>query len=139
MELILWRHAEAEEGSPDDARALTKKGQKQARKMADWLNHQLPERCKIVVSPATRTRQTADALGRKYKIHPLLAPGASAQDLLDAANWPNGKEPVLIVGHQPTLGRLMALLMSGQEQDWDLRKAGACQIKAIMTPDLIVK
>ena len=37
MDLILWRHAEAEAGEPDDGRALTSKGHKQAEKMAAWL------------------------------------------------------------------------------------------------------
>ena len=59
MELILWRHAEAEMGEPDEGRALTAKGHKQAWKMAEWLDHNLPNSCKILVSPATRTVQTA--------------------------------------------------------------------------------
>jgi phosphohistidine phosphatase len=152
MDLILWRHAEAEEGSPDLQRALTPKGQKQARKMAEWLDTQLPEGCKILVSPSLRTLQTVEPLGRKYKVVPQLAPGASAQDVLRAANWPQSKETVMIVGHQPTLGQVAALLICGQEQEWEMKKAGAWWIvqreaqdpdsvylKAVMTPELIVK
>ena len=37
MDLILWRHAEAEVGSDDLARRLTVRGAKQARQMAAWL------------------------------------------------------------------------------------------------------
>jgi len=152
MDLILWRHAEAEPGEPDLERALTPKGIKQARRMADWLTSQLPDSCKILVSPARRTLQTAEPLGRKFKIHNDLAPGAEAEDVLKVANWPAGKESVLIVGHQPTLGQVAALLLTGEEQDWDMRKAGAwwfaqrepgdpfsVYLKAVMSHDLVVK
>lgn len=155
MDLILWRHAEAEAGGPDlpdMERALTGKGQKQARRMGHWLNSQLPENCRILVSPAVRTLQTVEALGRKFKTHPDLAPDADADDILRAANWPAGKEAVLIVGHQPTLGQVAALLMTGEVQDWEMRKAAAwwfvqrepgdpasLYLKAVMSSDLVVK
>lgn len=155
MDLILWRHAEAfdaEPGEDDMERALTSKGQKQARRMAEWLTSQLPEGCKILVSPARRTIQTVEPLKRKYKIVNELAPGADAEDVLQAANWPNAKEPVLVVGHQPTLGQVAAVLLSGQPQDWEMKKANAwwlvqrdpgdvfsLYLKAVMAPDLIVK
>lgn len=152
MDLILWRHAEAEQGTPDLERALTAKGQKQARRMGEWLNAQLPDNCRILVSPAVRTLQTAEALGRKFKLMPELAPGAEAQDILAAANWPGNKETVLVVGHQPTLGQAAALLLTGEVQDWEMRKASAwwfsqrepgdalsVYLKAVMAHDLVVK
>ncbi len=73
MDLVLWRHAEAQElveGGDDLARILTSRGEKQAARMASWLDRQLPESTRILVSPARRTEQTAIALGRKYKILP---------------------------------------------------------------------
>lgn len=155
MDLILWRHAEAEDPEPgmsDLERALTGKGQKQARRMGQWLDAQLPDSCKVLVSPAIRTLQTADALGRKYRIHNDLAPGADPTDILKAANWPANKDTVLIVGHQPTLGQVAALLMTGEDMDWEMRKASAwwfCQrdagdpaslyLKAVMAADLVMK
>lgn len=152
MELILWRHAEAEVGEPDLGRALTTKGHKQAWKMADWLDHNLPNSCKIISSPATRTVQTTEALGRKFKTHPDLAPDCSAEQLLAVANWPFNREPVLIIGHQPTLGQVAALLIAGQMQEWSVRKGNVWWIaqrergdittnylKAIMSPELIAK
>jgi phosphohistidine phosphatase len=151
MDLILWRHAEAEEGSedtPDAARALTAKGRKQAMKMAGWLDHNLPSGCRILCSPARRTVQTADALGRKYRIHADLSIDGNAQRILALANWPAGREPVLLVGHQPVLGQLAALLVHGVEADWILRKGavwwiaqrerdGQTQVyvKAVMSPE----
>lgn len=152
MELILWRHAEAEMGEPDLERALTGKGHKQALKMGAWLDRNLPHSCRILASPSKRTVQTAQALGRKFKILPELSPDAEPGALLAAANWPDSRETVLIVGHQPTLGRVAALLLSGIEQDWSIRKATAWWIvqrergdnatnylKAIMPPELATK
>jgi phosphohistidine phosphatase len=131
MELILWRHAEAEAGDPgqpDVERALTSKGHKQAAKMAEWLDRHLPVSCKILASPAVRTVQTVEALDRKYKTHPGLAPDLPAEKILAAVHWPDNREPVLVVGHQPTLGRLASLLIAGTEQDWTLRKGAVCWI-----------
>lgn len=125
MDLILWRHAEAEllrEGSTDLARCLTAKGERQAQRMAQWLNHRLAATTRVLVSPAERTRATAVKLGRELRILPALAPDASAQDLLAAARWPRSAEPVLLVGHQPSLGLLASLLMTQTEQPWAIKK-----------------
>jgi phosphohistidine phosphatase len=128
MELILWRHAEAEPGEPDSERILTPKGQKQAKKMADWLDRHLPDHCRILVSPTMRTLQTADALGRSYHTAAALAPDATAERILSAVNWPDSRKPVLVVGHQPSLGQLAALLLAGTQQDWTIRKANVLWI-----------
>ncbi|MBS1187659.1 MAG: phosphohistidine phosphatase [Burkholderiaceae bacterium] len=150
MELILWRHAEAFQGTPDLTRALNGKGRKQASKIADWLDANLPDSCRILVSPATRCVQTAEALGRKFRIHPELATDSTPEKILQAANWPNSREPVLIVGHQPTLGQVAALLISGSAQDWRIRRGNVWWIsqrerdgevsnylRAAMTPELL--
>jgi phosphohistidine phosphatase len=152
MDLILWRHAEAEMGDPDQTRALTVKGQKQAARMAEWLDRSLPNSCKIMVSPSKRTVQTAEALGRKFKIVPELAPDSGPEKLLAAAHWPDSREPVLIIGHQPALGQAASMLITGVQQEWTIRKANiwwitqrergevsGSFIKAVMTPDLVVK
>lgn len=155
MELILWRHAEAEAGSPgqpDETRALTAKGRRQAEKMAEWLDRILPDTCKILASPAVRTVQTVEALGRKFKTHEALATGSNAGAILQAVRWPDSREPVLIVGHQPTLGHLASLLIFGEERDWTIRKGSICWIvrkaddesegnylKAVLGPELTGK
>lgn len=123
MDLILWRHADAEPGEPDLGRRLTAKGVRQAERMAAWLDGHLPERCRILVSPAERAQQTAGALGRKFRIVPELAPGAAAASVIAAAGWPDAREAALIVGHQPTLGETAALLLSGSDSPWGMRKA----------------
>ena len=114
MDLILWRHAEAQDpldGQEDMSRALTGRGEKQAARMAHWLDRQLPEGARILVSPARRCEQTARALERKYKTRPELAVGGTVDQLLEAAQWPQGKATVLIVGHQPVLGQAIARLL----------------------------
>ena len=114
MDLVLWRHAEAQDpldGQEDMSRALTGRGEKQAGRMAHWLDRQLPEGTRVLVSPARRCEQTAQALGRKFKTRPELAIGGTVEQLLEAAQWPQGKAAVLIVGHQPVLGQAIARLL----------------------------
>ncbi|MDB5860747.1 MAG: phosphohistidine phosphatase SixA [Ramlibacter sp.] len=114
MDLIFWRHAEAEderEGLPDLERELTARGAKQAARIAAWLDRQLPASTRILCSPALRCEQTVLALGRKYELREDLQPGAIPAALLDAAQWPVAKQPVLIVGHQPVLGEALAQLL----------------------------
>lgn len=129
VDLILWRHAEARDacdGEADHDRPLTARGAKQAEKAGAWLNRYLPETTRVLVSPARRTRQTAQALGRKMRIVDALAVGAAPHQVLDAARWPDRREPVLLVGHQPTLGWLAAYLMAGaaamDAPAWTVRK-----------------
>jgi len=129
MDLILWRHCEAEPGEPDMGRRLTSKGQKQAERMAVWLDAHLPDTCRVLVSPADRAQQTAAALPRKSKTVPELSPGASVAAVLAAANWPDSREPVLIVGHQPTLGLAASLALTGAAQAWSIKKAGVWWIR----------
>ena len=54
MDLLLWRHAEAEDGFPDEARKLTPRGEQQAKQMAKWINKHAPKELRIIASPALR-------------------------------------------------------------------------------------
>ncbi len=121
MDLILWRHAEAEEGEDDLTRPLTARGEKQAARMAAWLDRNLPDGLRVLSSPAIRAEQTARALGRKYKLRAELMPDGSAQDLLEMVQWPNARGAVLVVGHQPVLGQTVAQLLE--------MKSGACSLR----------
>ena len=128
MDLLLWRHAEAEEvpaeaqSGNDLERSLTPRGEKQAARMAAWLDRQLPERARILVRPARRCEQTALALGRKYKIRAELGPDAPPSQLLELVQWPVNKLPILVIGHQPTLGQVIAQLLGLQESDCAVKK-----------------
>jgi len=123
MDLILWRHAEAEDGSPDNARVLTSKGQKQAAKTAAFLKPRLPDKLRVLVSPASRTIQTASALTEHFTLAPTIAPGASAQAVLQAARWPDEGGAVLIVGHQPTLGEVAAQVLGCDSGSFSVKKS----------------
>jgi len=120
--MILWRHAEAADGAPDHARKLTAKGVKQAEKIAAFLHRHLPDGARILVSPAARTQQTAAALTNRFTLAPAIAPGASAQAVLQAAHWPDAGGTVLVVGHQPTLGEVAAQLLGCNDYALNIRK-----------------
>ena len=125
MDLVLWRHAEAQEwieGCDDMARTLTSRGEKQATRIANWLDRQLPEGTRILVSPSRRTEQTVKALGRKFKIRPELAPGGSVVQLLELVQWPAAKGCVLVVGHQPTLGQTIAQVLGLSTTECPVKK-----------------
>ena len=132
MDLILWRHAEAEvapEGGDDLSRALTKKGERQAVRMASWLDRHLPESARVLVSPSVRTQQTVAPLGRKFKLRDELVPETSLEDVLALLKWdpetgPQLKGSVLLVGHQPYLGQLVAKLLGMNEEICSVRKGG---------------
>jgi phosphohistidine phosphatase len=148
-QLILWRHAEAEDGAPDLKRQLTTRGHAQARRMAAWLRSRLPEGARIVCSPAVRTLETARALTDDFETLAELGPGHGAADLLAAIGWPHRAGAVVVVGHQPTLGYVASLLVAGTESDWSIKKgavwwiAGRARgdesdnvVRAVMSPDL---
>lgn len=153
MDLILWRHAEAEDGVagvPDSKRRLTARGEKQAHDMAKWLKAHLPKKIKILVSPAVRTQQTAHALALPFEVEPKIAVGADTADLIAAAGWPTHSGAMLLVGHQPSLGRLAALLLAGAEADWSIKKGGVwwftrrtregrdqTVLRAVMNPEML--
>lgn len=148
MDLILWRHAEAEDGFPDLARALTAKGHKQAERMGAWLREHLPDGARVLVSPAARAQQTAAALTHAYQTVDDIAPGAPHTAVLEAAGWPDAEGAVVVVGHQPTLGQVVAFLLSGQPAEWDMKKgavfwlahrrgAPSAVLRAAMSPKLL--
>ncbi len=145
MDLILWRHAEAEEGGADLERQLTAKGRKQAERVAQWLLQRLSGKFSVISSPAARAQQTAEALQANFKTVKALAPGAQVKDMLQAANWPDHKGAVVLVGHQPDFGRAVAYLVAGQEAEWRIKKGGfwwvsnknELIVRAVVSPDLL--
>jgi phosphohistidine phosphatase len=125
MDLILWRHADAQDpddGMADTDRPLTPKGLRQAQRMAQWLNANIPETTRVLVSPSLRTQQTVAPLDRKFRTLPALGPQAGVDAVLVAARWPDARGPVLVVGHQPTLGMVASYLLTGTAMPWTVRK-----------------
>lgn len=150
MDLILWRHAEAEEGSDDMQRALTRRGQKQASAMATWLRKQLPDDFSLLASEALRSQQTAALFAKSYEVVPALNPDASVEQVLSAIDWPRSGKTIVLVGHQPYIGRLAATLMSEQPLLWSVKKGAIwwlshrerhgieqIRLKAMMTPSML--
>lgn len=150
MDLILWRHAEAEDGAPDAKRKLTARGRKQAKQVARWLKQRLPAEARILVSPAVRAVQTAAALEQPCEEIAKLGIGASASSLLGTVAWPRAGGTVVVVGHQPTLGRVAAQLLTGDPADWSVRKGALwwftyrvrngspeTVLRAVIAPDLV--
>ena len=151
MELILWRHADAEDAGPrgDASRRLTKKGRKQAERMAKWLGPRLEGEWRIVVSPAERALETVEPLGREVEVRDSVSTAASARDVLREAGWPGGGN-VVVVGHQPTLGEVAATLLGGAAGEVAVRKGAVLWfasraragheetvLKAVIDPDML--
>jgi phosphohistidine phosphatase len=150
MDLILWRNGEAEEHEDDLRRRLSTKGRKQVARAAEWLLLRLPARFTLIASPALRAHQTAQALGTPIKVEQSLAPGAAPQAIIAAAGWPEAKGAVVVVAHQPDLGRALAQLVAGGQNPWSIKKGafwwisnrvrdGDAQVvvRAVVSPDLL--
>ena len=148
MELILWRHADAENGMPDDERRLTAKGTKQAERMAAWLKERLPKDAVILASPARRAQETARALKKKFETSVEIGAAATTQSILTVAGWPRGDAVVVVVGHQPTLGQVAALLLTGKPAGWSIKKGAIwwlerrsrdneTLVRAVIAPDML--
>jgi phosphohistidine phosphatase len=150
MELILWRHADAEDaapGKPDAARALSAQGEKQAQRMAAWLGKRLSGEVLILVSPAARAQQTARSLAKCFETSHEVGTAAEPESVLKAAGWPDGAGTVVVVGHQPTLGQAAALALTGRPADWNVKKGaiwwlesrghGKARVRAVIEPGLL--
>jgi phosphohistidine phosphatase len=149
VDLIVWRHAEAEDGVPDLERRLTAKGRKQAERVAQWLLQRLPARFAVIASPAARAQQTAEALGVPVKTDRSLTPGATPATIVKACGWPGYKGAAVVIGHQPDLGHALAELL-GAQTGLSIKKGGLWWIsnrvrdekdqvvvRAVVSPDLL--
>ena len=114
MRLFLVRHAEAAPGDPDDLRPLTPAGRDAARDLGARLAVEHPE--VVITSPLLRARETAAAIaeasGLEAEADERLAPGATADDVRNAATGRG--ETVVAVGHQPDCSEIM-LALTGRE------------------------
>ncbi|MBN3859027.1 MAG: histidine phosphatase family protein [Neisseriaceae bacterium] len=159
MELLLWRHAEAEDNPDDMKRHLTKKGLQQAEKMVKWITKHFPNEHTVWVSEAIRTQETANFLKHKPAIKPHLNPSSSAAIILNDILNNIFSENLIIVGHQPWIGDLTAHLIYNTHYNsyanrplyWSFKKASIwwleikqddehafyTKVKANLSPDLL--
>ena len=115
--LYILRHAKAEPGGDDHARALTVRGVADAEAMARYLRKSGPRLSRVLVSTSARTVQTADLVLRELgKAAPkpdcqgalYLAPAAKILAMLKAL--PAKADEVMVIGHNPGLEELAAML-----------------------------
>jgi phosphohistidine phosphatase len=127
MRLILVRHAHSDPGEPDELRPLSQRGHDEARALAERLTPVGPDA--VVTSPLLRARETAAAIakaaGIELRVDDRLAPGASAEDLLEAAGEGREDAVVVAVGHQPDCSEIAFALGAG---DVDFPPAGFTEI-----------
>ena len=141
--LYLVRHAVAEERGPawpDDAlRPLTDDGAKRWRRQAAGLARLDARPDVILTSPFTRARQTADLLAAAYAKKPkvlelpALQPGGKPRDVLRALEPEARRASMALVGHEPGLGELAALLV-GFRTPPEFRKGGVARIDVAILP-----
>ncbi len=134
-ELILLRHAHAEaaaNGQDDVDRPLSRQGQAEAEAAGQWLkaNHYLPDR--VVCSSARRARETLEqvlsVIGYIEQKQEPRVYEATPGDLMAVADEQKDLSRVLIVGHNPGLEQLVALISSGQSGDFRGMPAGAIAV-----------
>jgi phosphohistidine phosphatase len=117
VRLYLVRHAHAAPGEPDELRALTPEGRRDARALGELLAAEGIHPDAILSSPLLRARETAEELARATGVpagtDERLGPGATTADLLGAVEGRG--ETVIAVGHQPDCGRIAAELGDGVE------------------------
>ncbi len=113
MRLFLARHAKAAPGHPDELRPLTAEGREQARGLGERLAARQPTL--VFTSPLLRARETGSAIakaaGAELRIDERLAPGATADDLLELVA--GAGDVVVAVGHQPDCSEIAAALGAG--------------------------
>jgi phosphohistidine phosphatase SixA len=114
VRLFLVRHAEAAPGEPDDLRPLTSAGRETARRLGQSLADEKPDA--VLASPLLRARETAEQVARAagLEVQPdeRLAPGASLDDLREAATGRGNT--VVAVGHQPDCSEIV-LALTGRD------------------------
>lgn len=136
MNLFLFRHAEAEDrvsSGKDADRPLTRKGRESARAVAAALAR-LEQIEAIWHSPMERARETASFAAKEFpnaamRETPSLLPETPPVQVLDEIS---GRQPgdILLVGHQPHLGALLSLCVTGRDGgSIPMRKASVARVK----------
>ena len=139
MWVYLFRHGpagerDAERWPDDDRRPLTARGERRTRRAAQVLGGMERRPVQILTSPLDRAAQTAAMIAESMMtsgpvgVAEELAPGHSLQALLTRMQRANA-EALVLVGHEPDLGRFAGLLLFGDaERAVPLKKAGCCAL-----------
>jgi phosphohistidine phosphatase len=140
MDLLLIRHARAEDpetfaagGRADDQRPLTEEGRRRMKKAAYGLKRLVPSIEVLATSPLLRARQTVelvqDVYGGAISTVTALAPGGNLNEVVTWVAEQEGDTRAL-VGHEPDLGHLAAMLLTGRSSDFlPFKKGAVCAIR----------
>jgi phosphohistidine phosphatase len=145
MRLVMLRHGPAGTRDPlrwpdDRKRPLTEKGLARTRRACMGLMQLEPAISLVLTSPLLRSVQTTHCLRELLpedavvQVHEALAPGGSWRDTLAAVESVRGDATVVLVGHEPDLGKLVGVMLFGAPASLPLRKAGACGIEFSTPP-----
>jgi phosphohistidine phosphatase len=145
MDLLIVRHAIAFDQDPkrwadDGTRPLTPEGMLRARQASKGLKRLVDRPQRLLTSPLTRARQTADILAQfagwpKALDCEALSPGQSPEAVLEALRAQPHKF-VAVVGHQPGLGQLIAACIpgTGHPHAFELKKFGVALLSFDAAP-----
>ncbi len=136
MRIYLMRHAEAADATAsghDEPRPLTARGERQAREIGAALAAAGDRPELILASPLVRTRQTgqlvAGLVGARLETWDLLSPGADPERVLAALHDRAGAaDTVMLVGHQPDMGALLAHAI-GHPHAWPFKKGAVAKVE----------
>ena len=136
MQLYLLRHAEAEDDPTDDERrALTAKGERQARSVGRFCHSHsiMPEI--VLSSPLRRAAETARIFARELNLEDavqlgdFLRPGLTLERMLSGLEKYREKASILLVGHEPDFSELAGSLIGTRAENIHFRKATLMSLK----------
>ncbi len=130
MNLYLVRHAEAKSAVEDPDKPLTDRGLEDIERVADFAARSGLKLCCIFHSDKLRAVETARVLAARLKpskgafesdgLRPMDDPGVIARRISD-----KGRD-MMLVGHLPHMGRLAALLLTGDKERSVVNFSNAC-------------
>lgn len=141
VDLYIVRHGKAEERSPnrgDTDRRLTGEGAGEMRKIASALVALKLHPDSIVSSPLRRARETADIIAdglglKSVTIWDQLKPEADPDSTFDMIRSSGTSLSIMLVGHEPHLSSLVALVASGGDLRMLLKKGGFVHLEVQST------
>ena len=137
MQLHILRHADADtKAATDSARTLSGKGEEQAREVAQFCRAQGIQPDVIFASPLIRAQQTAKPVAKELNVEvttaPWLACGAKPEVILAELAGLKNVSAVMLVGHEPDLGNLIAHLLGAESGSIHVRKASLTTVEVLL-------
>jgi phosphohistidine phosphatase len=126
QELILLRHAEAQPAPPggeDSVRHLSGRGEQEARAAGKWLKDHGKKPDRVLCSPSERTCATGSLALAALDKAPAMQTAeeiynATPGELLALLDQHGDANTVMLIGHNPGIERLVALLVEGRSDEF---------------------